>query len=48
MCEPKILTSIIDLNVQNNIFDISDKVENGSNEPDFTFPRWNIGKNGDY
>lgn len=43
MCDSKTSTSIIDRNVQNNIFDISKKVENGLTQPDFTFLGRNIG-----
>lgn len=35
--------SVIDRDVQNNSFDISQNVENGPNQPNITFPRRNIG-----
>ena len=34
---------VIDHDVQNNIFDISQNVEKGPNQPNITFPRRNIG-----
>jgi len=34
----------IDLDIQKNIFDLSQKLENGPNQPDFTFPRRNNGE----
>jgi len=38
----------IDRNVQNNIFDISQNVENGPSQPIFTFPGRNIGGKKDH
>ncbi|XP_060845787.1 zinc finger MYM-type protein 1-like [Rhopalosiphum padi] len=35
--------SVNDRDIQNNIFDISQNVENGPNQPNITFPRRNIG-----
>lgn len=37
------IISVNDRDIQNNIFDISQNVENGPNQPNITFPRRNIG-----